>query len=305
MKKILSIFMIALIGITVGSCVKDEPFPAPPIISGVVMAPLAPEANQPIVIRANVVDIKGVATVKLFYKINTGALVTVNMTKVGATNVYEGTIPGQPALTVIHYYIEAENIINKFTYSPATAPATPATFTVGGSVAFHYWHFNALPPRVDAPATVPSDFTFSGVGAASILYNGAFLDPVDPGTEIKAQMSAPAGLGLRVRSAYGDLIITAPSTGFRELEMSFALSRSGSGANTAEVLYSTNGGTTWTSIQTFSGFEGEPTWTGYELNLTSVSALNNNANLMFKIIPSGATGGNLRIDNIAILGKKI
>jgi len=305
MKKNLNILLIAIVGLVLFSCVKDEPFPAPPLVSEVVMEPLAPEANQDIVIRANVVDINGVASVKLFYKINDGAFVQVNMAKIGTSNVYAGTIPGQPAGTNVHYYVEAENVIDKKTYFPSTAPTTPATFTIGGAIVFHYWHFNGFTGRVDAPATVPSDYTFTGAGTASILYNGAYLDAIDPGTDIKAQMGAPAGLGLRVRSAYGDLIITAPSTGFRELEMSFALSRSGSGANTVEVFYSTDGGTNWTSIQTFSGFEGEPTWTGYDLNLTSVSALNNNANVMFKIIPSGAAAGNLRIDNLAIFGKKI
>ncbi len=305
MKKILSILFVALIGAAVVSCVKDEPFPVPPLITDVVMAPLAPEAGQEIVISATVRDIGTVTSVKLLHRTGSGDFVAANMTKVGASNVYTGTIPAQPALTVVQYYIEAENDNNKKAVFPATAPATPAAFTVGGAVIFHYWHFNALPARVEAPATVPSDFTFPGTGAASILYLGAFLDPIDPGTAIRAQMGAPAGTGLRVRSVYGDLVITAPSTGFRDLEMSFALSRSGTGANIAQVQYSTDGGATWITIQTFSGFPGEPVWTGYDIDLRSITGVNNNANLRFKIIPSGSTTGNLRIDNISISGKRV
>lgn len=305
MKKIIGILVIALIGFAVVSCVEDDVFPAPPLVSSVSMNPMAPESNQDITITATVTDINGVESVKLYYKINEGSYITQAMARVGTTNNYTGTIPGQESLTNVHYYIEATNVINKTAVSPASAPATPTTITIGGAVVFHYWHFNGLPARIDAPETVPSDFTFTGLAAANIRYEGAYLDAINPGTVINAQMGAEEGLGLRIRSAYGDLIITAPSTGFKDLEMSFALSRSGSGADTAEVLYSVDGGTTWVTIQTVSGFEGEPVWTGYNFDLKSITAINNSANLLFKIIPSNSTSGNLRMDNLAILGVKM
>ena len=305
MRKIFNLLYISIFAVMLFSCVDDEPFPAPPVVTGVALSPVAPEASDNVTISATVADIAGVKAVKLFYKIDAGSFTSVDMVKSGSTMIYSATIPAQPAGTTVSYYIEAENVIDKKTFFPASAPNTPSTYMIGGAILMHYWHFNGITGRIDAPNTVASDYTFAGLGAASLLYEGAYLDAINPGTDILAQMGAEAGVGLRIRSAYGDVIITAPSTGFKDLEMSFALSRSGTGANTAEVLYSADGGATWVSIQTVSGFEGEPTWTGYSLDMKSISALNNKANLMFKIIPSNSTSGNLRMDNLSVSGLRL
>jgi hypothetical protein len=304
MKKNQIFIWLALVGLVFTSCVKDEQFPAPPSITNVTISPLAPEETDEVTVSAKVTDINGLTSVKLFYKIGTGSFTSVNMIKEGTTSNYSATIPAQEYGTLVSYYVEAENVIDKKSVMPATAPGTPATYLIGGPTVIHYWHFNGLTGQVITPNTVSSDFTTTGLGAGTILFEGAYIDNIDPGTTVNAKMGAAAGVGIRYRSPYGDIIITAPSTGYKNLDISFALSRSGSGANTAEVLYSTNG-TNWTTLQTFTGFDGEPTWTPYSINLSSITAVNNSATLQFKIIPSGATGGNLRMDNLAIIAEKI
>jgi hypothetical protein len=304
MKKSQILIWLALVGLIFTSCVKDEQFPAPPSVTNVTISPLAPEPADEVTVTAKVTDINGLTSVKLFYKINDGSYTSTTMSQVGTTTNYSATISAQEYGTLVSYYVEAENVINKKTVMPATAPATPATYLIGGPTVIHYWHFNGLTGQVTAPNTVNSDFTVTGLGVGTILFQGAYIDNIDPGTDINSKMGAIAGVGIRYRSPYGDIIITAPSTGYKNLDISFVLSRSGSGANTAEVLYSTNG-TTWTTLQTFTGFAGEPTWTPFSIDLTSITAVNNSASLQFKVIPSGATGGNLRMDNLAIIAEKI
>lgn len=304
MKKSIYIILLALVGLVIYSCVKDEPFPAPPSITNVTISPIAPEPTDIVTVSARVTDINGVLSVKLHYKVNTGSFTTVAMTQSGTTSTYTAAIPAQVAGAEISYYVEAENVIDKKAFFPATAPGTPSSYMIGGPVVLHYWHFNGLTGQIVTPNTIATDYTISGLSAASILFEGAYVDNIDPGTDVNTQLGAAAGVGARFRSPYGDIIVTSPSTGYRNLELSFVLSRSGSGANTAEVLYSTDG-TNWTTIQTFSGFEGEPAWTPYTMDLKSITAINNNANLKFKVIPSGATGGNLRMDNLVLKGEKL
>jgi hypothetical protein len=305
MKKIYSILFVSILAFSMYSCVEDTPFPAPPIIANVAMSPVAPEDKDDIVITATVADIAGLQSVNLYYSTNDASFASVGMAKSGSTMEYTGIIPKQISGTNISYYIEAENIIGKKTYFPATAPVTPAKFMIGGAILMHYWHFNGFTGQVLTPNTVAADYAFAGLTKGSILYEGAYLDAINPGTEINAQMGADAGVGLRVRSAYNDLFITAPSTGYKNLEMSFVLSRSGTGASTAELFYSTDGGTNWTSIAVITGWEPEPAWTPYTFELKGITAVNNSANLRYKLVPSGSTTGNLRMDNLTIFGEKL
>ena len=55
MKNKLTILIVALVGIVLFSCVKDEPFPAPPLVTEFVITP-DPEDNEDIVINVNVGD---------------------------------------------------------------------------------------------------------------------------------------------------------------------------------------------------------------------------------------------------------
>lgn len=317
MKKILSIFMTALIGIAMVSCVKDEPFPAPPIVSQVLMEPMAPEENQDVVISANISDLNGLKSVKLFYKIGDGAFATVNMSRVGTTNLHTGTIPGQPVGTTVYYYIEAENIINKKTFFPASAPAQPATYKVGGALLIHYWHFNTLSGTV---TEVAADFsqlatmpliTYPGEGAG-------YMDErthraADPVSNMNLWLGQPEDEGavLRVRNPANtrELIIESPTTGYEKIEVKFATTRSGNGAPQQEFYYSSNGGSTWTKVGDAYDVPEVTAWELKTFNLEGITALNNNPNVKFRILFVGEgaanTSGNNRFDNLSVTGEAL
>lgn len=168
----------------------------------------------------------------------------------------------------------------------------------------HYWHFNNL--AEGALASVAADYSLNQ--GAVITYPGTgagFLDRTD-GTLLNASMGAPAGYALRVRnpSITRELIIEAPSTGFRELQISFAVHRTSNGAQSQQLFYSADGGQNWISAGDPYNIDLEYTVKGFDLS--TIEAINNNPNLRFRILFAGeaaaGSSGNNRIDNIAITG---
>jgi hypothetical protein len=171
----------------------------------------------------------------------------------------------------------------------------------------HYWNFNTLP--TGTLTSVNADV--SKLSGAVITYPGTglgYMDNVDPGSSVNAQQAAPAGLGLRPRNPANtrELIIAAPSTGYEKLVVSFAVMRSSSGAAQEEFYYSANGGTTWTLVG--AAYNIELDYALKSIDLSAITAVNNNANLKFRILfigefAAGASGNN-RFDNFLIEGVK-
>lgn len=168
----------------------------------------------------------------------------------------------------------------------------------------HYWHFNNLPDEVFV--TVTSDFSLND--GALITYPGTgdgYLDRTD-GTLLNANMSAPAGYGLRVRNPSNtrELIIATPSTSYRELQLAFAVHRTNNGAQTQELYYSADGGQSWTQIG--EAYDIFLDYTVKNFDLSGIGDINNNPLLQFKILFTGeaaaGTSGNNRFDNIALTG---
>lgn len=173
------------------------------------------------------------------------------------------------------------------------------------SEVMHYWHFNAL--AEGTLTTVPADVSVLTGAAISYPGTGAgYLDRVDPGSDLNAQPGIPAGFGLRPRNPANtrELIIVAPSTGYEKLVVSYAVQRSGSGAQEEEFSYSTNGGTSWVPVGPVLVIS--ETWEVKTLDLRAVAAVDNAANLQFRIrflgIGSDGSSGNNRLDNLVIEG---
>ena len=171
----------------------------------------------------------------------------------------------------------------------------------------HYWHFNALP----AGTLTSVNADLSKLTGAVITYPGTglgYMDNVDPGSTVNALQAAPAGLGLRPRNPANtrELIIAAPSTGHEKLVVSFAVMRSSSGAAQEEFYYSANGGTTWTLVG--SAYNIELDYALKTIDLSTITAVNNNPNLKFRIMFIGdlaaGSSGNNRFDNILVEGVK-
>jgi hypothetical protein len=100
---------------------------AGPAITEVAHAPILPAANEPIVVTARIVDPDAVGNVLLYYRIDPSTtFAQIAMTDSGGApdlhegdDVYSAMIPGQPAGTLIAFYILAADDANT---GAATAP---------------------------------------------------------------------------------------------------------------------------------------------------------------------------------------
>src|SRR6188768_328733 len=78
-----------------------------PAIIEVTRVPLVPGLADAVTVSAKLVSTTGIASVKLFYRVDGGSFVVVNMTLSG--NTYSGTIPAKGSTGKIEYYVEATN----------------------------------------------------------------------------------------------------------------------------------------------------------------------------------------------------
>lgn len=169
----------------------------------------------------------------------------------------------------------------------------------------HYWHFNALP--VGTLTSVAADV--SVLAGAVITYPGTgagYMDQVSPGSDLNAEVGIVAGLGLRPRNPANtrELIIVAPSTGYEDLVVSWAVQRSSAGAVQEEFFFSVNGGTTWVAVG--GPIAVSETWEPKTVDLAPFAAVDDLASLRFRILFTGVgadgASGNHRIDNLKVTG---
>lgn len=177
----------------------------------------------------------------------------------------------------------------------------------GGEQIVHYWHFNNLPSGnldnlvADSSVTGGSLITYPGTGAG-------YLDRTNAteGSAINAQYAQVSGQALRVRnpSDTRSLVFNTPTSGFKNIKISYAAQRTGSGAQMQRISYSANGGSSWQLVQ-----DNVPVSEAFELksfDLSGETMANNNASLAIKIEFHGSnaagTSGNNRFDNFLIAG---
>jgi hypothetical protein len=206
------------------------------------------------------------------------------------------------------------NRIDNFTIE-GTLPGVvidPGNNTGGMEELIHYWHFNNLVTPMDVKE-VEADFVTGNLPLGKITYTGSSnrdMDEVEPGTLLNARQGQLEGKGLRVRnrSEGRTLIIQASSLGFKDLKLSYAVQRSGSGMLFNDIQYSLDGTTfTSTGLSNSRAIIAEE-WQVFEFDLTPIPAVNNNPNFMIRISFEGNTqidNGNNRYDNVAIVGKSI
>lgn len=168
----------------------------------------------------------------------------------------------------------------------------------------HYWNFNTS-TSVEA-ITTPSQT----VGGASITHiaGGTSLIDFAGGTgqnfnllNLNAQNGDASGNHLRFNNPIGGALVFAiPSTGYENIIVKFATKRSGSGAGTQTWSYSTDG-STYTVLTTVLPIDGDPALA--TLDLSAITAADNNPNLKLKVefseVPGGAVGNN-RFDNFTV-----
>jgi len=179
----------------------------------------------------------------------------------------------------------------------------------------HYWNFNNL--ATGTLTNVNADTSLLSTSTATIKYTGTgagYMDQYTPGSALNAQNSDVAGLGLRFRnpSDTRNIIITAPTTGYKNVVMKFATARSSaSGASIQNYSYSLDGVnflTTGLATTTFNP-NIDPTYDVITLDFSAIIGANNNPNFVVKINFGGteASGisGNNRIDNVTFQANHI
>ncbi len=189
----------------------------------------------------------------------------------------------------------------------------------------HYWHFNDLEPNtpIEQPIieNIPVLADFSATGIGKITYEGTGdgwwdtrshreQDPVS-NFNLRLDQQPDAGNVLRVRNPADTraLMFEVPSNGYRSLVVTFATTRTANGAQEQEFYYSGDAGDTWTLVETayyVNNLTNDEGYTEKIIDLSAVEALNDNANLMFKIrfVGEGSanTNGNNRFDNFSVDG---
>ncbi len=181
----------------------------------------------------------------------------------------------------------------------------------------HYWHFDNLPSGT--LTSVTSDFSVNTPGVITYPGTGAgYMDrrthsPADPVSNLNLQMGQLPNTGavLRVRNPSNtrELIIAASTAGFKEIVVAFPITRTANGATLQEFYWSSDNGTTWNLQEPAYSVPLLPQWELKVFDLSTITALDNNANARFRVLFTGdntsLTEGNNRIDNLTVMGNPV
>lgn len=190
---------------------------------------------------------------------------------------------------------------------PGPDPVDPNLYLV------HYWNFNNLPAG-NLNDAIPADESLINVSQTAITYPGTgagYADRVNPGSELNARNGAEAGTGLRLRnpSDTREMIIEAPTQGYKNIVMKFATAKSSAaGAGIQNYFYTLDGSNYTQQNLPISSFEPniEPIYDIVTLDFSQIPGVNNNPNFKVKVTFGGAsaagTSGNNRFDNITLEG---
>ncbi|UAY51130.1 beta strand repeat-containing protein [Ferruginibacter albus] len=176
----------------------------------------------------------------------------------------------------------------------------------------HYWNFNNDNPTTNllVPTSTVGGGTLSMDFATVSSTTGYYDSQSSTAGGLNAQNSDVDGKSLRVRNPVNDLIITAPTTGYKTITVSYAVEAS-SAANAALVntISYTTDGTTYTSANlansTYTIGAIDPAYELHTFDFSSIPAANNNPNFKIKITFSNGntnTSGNDRFDNLTVQG---
>jgi hypothetical protein len=105
-----------------------------PSITGTIHAPAVPAVSQAVTITAKAADPDGVASMQLFYSVNNGPFQTTTM-GIGTGGLYQATLPGQPAATVVQFYVRATDTLGASATFPAAGPESRALYKVNDGLA--------------------------------------------------------------------------------------------------------------------------------------------------------------------------
>ena len=172
----------------------------------------------------------------------------------------------------------------------------------------YYWNFNDNVPGTNTNWGQPISAT---IGNAQITFTfteaysfaGTTINGI--AGEVNGGSFAPRGGNDMINNG-AHFTISAPTTGYQDIILSYPTRRTSTGFNAQEIQYTVNG-TTWQTKELIdiSGFDNN--WLAGQLitvNFSGISGVDNNPDFAIRIILTGATSasGNNRFDNIRISG---
>jgi len=173
----------------------------------------------------------------------------------------------------------------------------------------HYWSFNdPLEEGNPYPAPIAAD-----IGGGQITYS---FDPDEiedqTGSGINTRDGAVAGQAFAVRGGSGTInngayfTLEFSTAEYEDVLVQYAVRRTGTGFDQKTVDYSVDGGATFTEFGVFgeSDYPSSGSFGLFEIDLSSIAALANQADVRLRFTLDGATAsnGNNRFDNITIEG---
>jgi hypothetical protein len=177
-------------------------------------------------------------------------------------------------------------------HGPASASHDPANFdsSVDGN--------NVLLFVQSFSGTTNNDLASAGAGGSFSFQGGQ-----DPG-----------GIGDWSNNG-AQSVFSVPTTGYTDILVSWSQRGTATGFNSRVFEYSSDGGTNWTDVGAYTHTDATPASAGalgstfktVQLDLSAVSALNNNSDVMLRITYDGASSstGNNRWDNFYVEGTLI
>jgi len=190
--------------------------------------------------------------------------------------------------------------------------STPTTTVNNGTrTIIDYWNFNGTNVITPTISNVPGDSLHGDFLTVDDTtgYIDSYTMPVGAPNN-NAQNGDPLGNALRVRNPVTDLIISAPTTGYKDIIVSYSEAKSSNGASTNTVSYTIDG----TNYITYPGASAtytvqvDPDYTLESFDFTAITGANNNPDFKVKITFSNgntATSGNDRFDNLTVEGNSI
>lgn len=174
----------------------------------------------------------------------------------------------------------------------------------------YYWNFNDNVPATDENWAQP---IMSQIGDAELNYTfteafsftGTNINGIEG--EVNGGSFAPRGGVDNVNNgAY--FTLTAPTTGYQDIILTYPTRRTSTGFHTHEIQYTTDGNN-WLSKESIDISAFVSNWVAGQLitvNFSGVAGVDDNADFAIRVILTGASSaaGNNRLDNIRISGSQ-
>jgi hypothetical protein len=196
--------------------------------------------------------------------------------------------------------------------SQATSVTAYFTELVNSEDVIHYWHFNTLNTPTDV-VTIPADYSQITGASPLMTYTGSGssdIDTYNTGSAVNLHQNQTSGKCARVRNPSDGrtLVFDLPTTGYKDIKFAYAIQRTNEGQTINHLAYSVDGVNFIQTGLSASAFTVTTDFSLVQVDLSSIAAVNNNANFKVQITFEGNTtadNGNNRFDNVTLKGVEI